>query len=201
MGKLILVRHGESAGNRQRVYAKNTHELPLTDLGYQQASAVANTIATNFRAELIVSSPYVRACETARVIAETLGSLVEIEPGLHEREAGALCGQPYGAMLSAPGYDPKRPWEWRPEGGESFEDVKARVGPILDRLASVHRGRDVVVVSHGGVMMTLWAHVTGQWDGVHTPPNCGIVVVEHDAKGYSRPQIVGSAGSAAHEGG
>ena len=75
--------------------------------------------------------------------------------------------------------------------GESFEDVKRRVGPILDRLATAHPTRDVVVVSHGGVMMALWAHVTGVWDNAHVPPNCGIILIEHHSKGYMAPQVIG----------
>jgi broad specificity phosphatase PhoE len=201
MGRLILVRHGESEGNRQRMFAERAHELPLTELGYEQAQAAAHTIASHFRTRRIVSSPYVRARETARVIAERLGSAVEIEPRLHEREVGVFRGQPYASMRSAPGYDAKRPWEWQPEGGESFVDVQSRVAPILDRLASETQGRDVVIVSHGGVMMSLWAHVTGQWTALHTPPNCGIVVIEHGARGYAPPRVFGPVASAAHEGG
>ena len=94
-------------------------------------------------------------------------------------------------VFAAPGYDPRRPWLWEPPGGESFEHVKARVGPILDRLAITHPTRDVVVVSHGGVMMALWAHVTGVWDNAHVPPNCGIILIEHHSKGYMAPQVIG----------
>jgi broad specificity phosphatase PhoE len=201
MGRLILVRHGESEGNRQRVFAENTEELPLTELGYGQAQVVAQRIASHFRTERIVSSPYVRARETARVIAERLGLPVEVVPALHEREVGAFRGQPYASMRSAPDYDVQRPWAWAPKGGESFVDVQARVGPILDRLAAATRGRDVVIVSHGGVMLTLWAYVTGQWAALHTPPNCGMVIIEHDVRGYAMPQVFGHVESAAHEGG
>ena len=75
------------------------------------------------------------------------------------------------------------------------------VGPILDRLAAAHPTRDVVVVSHGGVMMALWAHVTGVWDNAHVPPNCGIILIEHHSKGYMAPQIIGDGVSAKDAGG
>ena len=58
-----------------------------------------------------------------------------------------------------------------------------------------------MVVSHGGVMMALWAHVAGRWEQAHAPPNCGIVVIEHDATGYAPPRVVGTAGSDADTGG
>jgi probable phosphoglycerate mutase len=201
MGKLILIRHGESLGNRDRIFGINPGELPLTDLGYQQARQVAQTIATLYRPELVVASPFVRARETARMIAESLNLPLEIEPNLYERDVGVYQGQSYDALRGAPGYDPRSPWQWKPEGGESYLDVQARVGPILDRLANTHPSRDVVIVSHGGVMQTLWAHVTGEWLNVHVPRNCGIVMIQYDASGYSRPQIVGERCEAADAGG
>jgi broad specificity phosphatase PhoE len=191
MGRLILIRHGESVGNRERIFAINPHELPLTELGYQQAREAGGLIAQRFEVELVVASPYVRAHETARVIAEVLGVPVEIEPNLYERDVGALRGKSYDSVRTAAEYDRERPWDWRPEGGESFRDVEARVGPILDRLAHAHRSRDVAVVSHGGVMMTLWAYITRNWDGAHVPRNCGMILVEHGFDGYAAPQVLG----------
>ena len=191
MGKLILVRHGESHGNRERIFAINPVELPLTELGYRQAREVADQIRTMFQAELVVASPFLRARETARVIAESLSVPLTVEPQLYERDVGSLKGRSYDELERSPGYDATAPWVWRPDEGESYEDVKARVGPVLDRLALAHRKRDVVVVSHGGVMLTLQAHVTGGWRNLHAPPNCGMVIIEHGLEGYLPPQIVG----------
>jgi len=201
MGKLILVRHGESQGNRERIFAINPADLPLTDLGYSQAREAAHTIAALFQAELVVASPYLRARETARVIAEIVKLPLEIEPDLYERDVGMLKGESYDSLATAPGYDHSAPWAWRPQGGESYEDVRARVAPVLDRLARAHLSRDVVVVSHGGVMQTLWSHVTGSWQGAHAPENCGIVVVEYGPRGYSLPLVFGDAHPAADAGG
>src|SRR5580658_4384774 len=146
MGKLILVRHGESLGNRVRIFASNPADLPLTELGYSQARQVTQQIAQRYQPELVIASPYLRARETARMIAEGLKLPLEIEPKLHEREVGIYEGQPYDAIHTATGYDAQSPWAWKPEGGESYLDVLARVGPILDRLARWHVTRDVVIV-------------------------------------------------------
>ena len=64
---------------------------------------------------------------------------------------------------------------------------KQRVGPILDRLAAEHAGEDIVVVSHGGVMMTLWAYVARTWEAAHVPSNCGMVLIEHGRRGMPSP--------------
>jgi broad specificity phosphatase PhoE len=201
MSKLILVRHGESSGNRDRIFATSPHDLPLTELGYRQAHEAAQRIGHLFRPELVVTSAYLRASETARIIAGALALPLEIEPNLHEREIGSHRGRPYDSFLTEPDYDPQRPWVWKPQGGESYEEVQARAAPVLDRLAAAHTARDVVIVSHGGVMTTLWAYVAGTWDEAYVPPNCGMVLIEYGPQGYSKPQVIGGLGSAADAGG
>jgi broad specificity phosphatase PhoE len=201
MSRIILVRHGESSGNRDRIYAVSPHDLPLTELGYRQAQQAAMRIAELFHPQLVVTSAYKRASETARIIAGALGLPLEFEPNLHEREIGAHRGRSYDSFLTEPDYDPQRPWAWKPQGGESYEEVQARVGPILDRLAVAHPETDVIVVSHGGVMACLWAYVVGDWQDAHAPPNCGIVLVEHTSQGYSPPRVIDDAPRAQHAGG
>jgi broad specificity phosphatase PhoE len=201
MSRLILVRHGESSGNRDRIFAISPHDLPLTELGYRQAREAARRIEQLFRPELVVTSAYLRAHETARVIAGALGLPLEVEPNLHEREIGAHRGRPYDSFLTEPDYDPQRPWAWKPQDGESYEEVQARAGPILDRLAAAHPARDVVVVSHGGVMTTLWAYVAGTWEEAYVPPNCGMVLIEYGPQGYSKPQVIDAVGRSQDAGG
>ena len=147
----ILVRHGESEGNRDRRFT-SSHLTPLTELGREQALTAARWIAEHCQPELVVVSPFLRARQTGAIIAEQLGLPVEVEADLRERHMGLLAGQPYGLTAGDPTFDRSRFWLWRPAGGENFEDVKARAGAVLDRRAQSHRGRQLVVVSHGGVM-------------------------------------------------
>jgi hypothetical protein len=39
-------------------------------------------------------------------------------------------------------------------------------------------------------MLSMWAHLTGQWEGAHLPPNCGIVLIEHEADRLHPPQML-----------
>src|ERR1700676_2818422 len=71
MGKLIMVRHGESEGNRDRRFT-TTPDAPLTDLGREQAAQVARQIARRFHPRLIITSPYARARETGGIMAAAL---------------------------------------------------------------------------------------------------------------------------------
>src|SRR6266852_4738195 len=77
MGKLIMVRHGESEGNRDRRF-NVTPDIPITELGRKQAQEAAERIARMFRPEAIIASPYLRARQTAEIIAEPLGLPVEV---------------------------------------------------------------------------------------------------------------------------
>ncbi len=199
MARLILVRHGQSEGNRIRMFAEDPQALQLTALGYQQAAAAAQRIRALFRVELVVCSPYLRASETARIIAETVQAPLQVEPNLHERNVGQHQGQSYDSIYQAPDYERSRHFSWRPPGGESYEDVAARVGPVFDRLAAANADRDVVIVSHGGVMLALWSHAVGAWEGAWAAPNCGVVLIEHNARGYARPVIIGEDCTAADD--
>jgi broad specificity phosphatase PhoE len=184
VGRLLLIRHGESEGNRDRIFTPSG-ATPLTPRGVEQAHAIATRLAAEFQVRRVVSSPFRRAHHTAEIIATAFALPVAIEPTLHERHWGALIGRPYGELRDAPGLDPSRYWEWEPPGGgETMEAVRARTGPVLDRLAAAFPDDDQVVVSHGGVMTALWCHVTGEWRAGRVVDNVGLVVVEHLAGSY-----------------
>ena len=190
MGRLLLVRHGESQGNRERVFTRSD-DVPLTELGRRQARDAAERLATRFHARRIVSSPFRRAQDTAAIIAEVIGLPVDVEPALRERHWGELVGRPYGEARRHPDYDPTRYWEWRPPGdGETLAEVALRAGAVLDRIAATGDGEDVVVVSHGGVMHALWWHVTGEWRTGRVVDNAGLVVVEHERGRWRGARLV-----------
>jgi 2,3-bisphosphoglycerate-dependent phosphoglycerate mutase len=184
--RFILVRHGESVGNRDRRFT-TSHLSPLTELGCEQAQTAARWIAERFKPDLVVVSSYLRAHQTGAIIAEHLGLPLEVEHDLRERHMGLLAGQPYGLLTEDHTFDRSRYWLWRPPGGEDFVDVRARAGRVLDRLAQLHRGRELVVVSHGGVMTALWAHAIGSWERPNVPRNCGIIIAEHAGGRYKPP--------------
>jgi probable phosphoglycerate mutase len=177
MVRLILVRHGESEGNRDRTFTQSP-EVPLTIVGRQQAQAAATQILRNFAARRVISSPFARARQTAELIATALGLEVRLEPDLCEQSFGVFAGQPYESLLNDAAYHEGPRWAWRPPGGESLLDVAQRAVPAVQRIVAAAQDEDIVVVSHGGVMLALCAHVAGTWDGLNVTPNCGIVVVE-----------------------
>ena len=184
MGRLLLIRHAESEGNRDQVFTATPY-VGLTDRGRRQARAAGEWIRERHAPQLAVTSPFTRARQTADILAAVLGLETIVDEDLRERDYGALAGQAYASPR--PGYDRERYWLWRPEGGETLEEVLVRVGAVLDRVAAGTPDGDVVIVSHGAVMMAAQRHVTASW-----PPagrvvrNAGIVVVEHRDGRYDR---------------
>lgn len=192
MGKLILVRHGESLGNRQRFFAQD--DTPLTDLGRSQALEVARKIADRFRPAAIVSSRLLRARQTAEVVAAELGLAPKIVAGIEEIDFGVWKGRPYEgfreALQSDPGFDPVRPWTWVPEGGESSEQTGRRAMTALEQLRESYPDDQILVVCHGMMMLAIWASLTGTWERLDVPPNCAVVVIEHEPGRFHAPVLV-----------
>ncbi len=69
-------------------------------------------------------------------------------------------------------------------------DVYERVVPVFERVARESVGSDVVLVSHGGVMLALCAFVSGSWDGITVTPNAGIVVVHKCGDRFDAPILI-----------
>jgi probable phosphoglycerate mutase len=176
--RIILARHGETEANRRRCFA-DSDEIPLTDTGREQAGELACLLAARVRPHRLLSSPYLRARQTAEIVSSFIGLKPQVIPGMHERDFGCLRGHPYERMdeLMPPSIEP---WLWRPEGGESLDDVRRRVTPVIDSLHEKYPGEEIVLVCHGAVIQSVCAHITGQWSEAAIPPNCGVVTIEYD---------------------
>jgi probable phosphoglycerate mutase len=194
MGKLILVRHGESEANRSRIFA-GSGEVPLTDAGRRQAQELAARIGAHFKPERIVSSKFKRALETAEIIAAGLRLPLEVVDGLEERNLGYLKGRPWAekpeASAEAASFlNNEEQWLWRPAGGESYEDVGRRAVAVLLALGARYPHEDVVVATHGAVMLSVWAHLGGGYRHAQVPRNCGIIATDYENGKLQGLQIV-----------
>ncbi len=189
MGRLLLVRHGESEGNASRRFTSSELD-PLSPAGCAQAERAAEFLRARFAPARIVSSPFTRAQQTAAIIASGLALSIEIEPALREQFLGSLHGRPYDEALRSPGYDSLPRWEWRPPDGETLIEVQARAVPALLAIARASVGRDVVVTSHAGTISSCWAHVEGSWLHVPPVPNCSVLLLEHDGAQFGEPELL-----------
>lgn len=139
MKKLYFVRHGLSEMNALGLRSGST-ETPLTDEGRKVAKQ-AGKAAHDLHLDTIVSSPMIRALETARIIASELGyaeDRIITSDLLVERHFGVLEGQPYVRNQDIDVV----------EGIELAEDLFRRAQQALDWINSLP-GDTVLIVSHG----------------------------------------------------
>jgi probable phosphoglycerate mutase len=93
---LYFVRHGQSQPNLEKMFAGDDQDAPLTEKGCDQARQAAAPLEGASVAR-IISSPLLRAMQTARLIAEELGlnpDDVTPDDRIAEYNLGALRGQP-----------------------------------------------------------------------------------------------------------
>lgn len=169
---LWIVRHGESAGNVARDAAEAVGhalidiktrdvDVPLSPLGEQQAAALGNwfrQLPREERPTVVLTSPYLRARETARLTLEMCGLerdevTLTADERLREKEFGILdrltrfgIREKYPELAEARSALGK--FYFRPPGGESWCDVILRLRSVIDTITRDHRGERVLIVSH-----------------------------------------------------
>lgn len=156
--ELILIRHGETAWNRERRMQGQT-DTPLSDIGRAQAQAVGQRMARQHFAALY-SSDLARAWDTAAEIAKVTGHAIVREPRLRERTFGVFEGLSYEEMTTRyPAEHARfsaRDPDYAVPGGESPRQFFERSLDCLEQIAAAHPGETVVAVTHGMVLDTLY---------------------------------------------
>jgi broad specificity phosphatase PhoE len=220
--RLWIVRHGQSQGNVARDAADESgaHEIdialrdvdvPLSKLGAEQAQAAGRWFAAlprEERPELILSSPYVRAKQTAEIICRE-GALsggpahTIVDERLREREFGIFD------RLTTLGIRHRFPDEaahrrllgkfyHRPPGGESWADVILRLRSMLNTINLHYCDRRVLIVCHQ-VVVLCFRYVLEELDEAQILAidkqadvlNCGIAEYrfDPDAEGLCTPEL------------
>jgi broad specificity phosphatase PhoE len=158
---IVFLRHGESVGNAEARW-QGQADFPLTDTGRAQARALAERWKSEgAKFDLILTSPLVRARETAEIIASALNVNVEVDPLWMERDNGEFSGltahevrnnfvhssffTPYDAV----GGDGEGDWELFLRAGRALHCLLRR------------EPADYLVVSHGGLLNQAMHAVVG----------------------------------------
>lgn len=157
--QFTLLRHGESEGNAQQVFQGQT-DYPLNLKGREQAKALSDFWKLNqIKYEKIITSPLLRARETAEIIGNSPGILLEENALLKEVNAGKLSGLTVDKIqkLYPIREDHLNPFIPIGENGESWYDLYLRVGKFIQYLMENPPGR-YLIVAHGGTINSfLWA--------------------------------------------
>jgi 2,3-bisphosphoglycerate-dependent phosphoglycerate mutase len=155
---ITFLRHGESVGNLEKRFQGHA-DFPLTDTGREQARRLAERWqAEGRRFDRAVSSPLLRARETAEIVCTALNVPLELDPDWMEINNGLLAGlnEEEGAEV-APRPEFMTPYTRFGRTGESRWEVYLRAGRALQHLLDGPPG-DHLVVAHGGVLnMAMYA--------------------------------------------
>ena len=151
MTTLILIRHGESSANRDRIFAGN-YDAELAELGIVQAKATAKYIKENYKIDKLYSSNLKRAYATAKEIGEELGLEIIVNPKVREISAGKWEGIKFdeiGALY------PEDFALWRENigasrctDGESVYELGQRIMAALTEIAENDDGKTVAIATH-----------------------------------------------------
>lgn len=161
--RLVLVRHAETEeSTRGRCYG--SLDVGLSPGGRRQCASLARALKDEPLAA-VVTSPRVRAAETAEAIATLHGLEVRVDDDLRELDFGELEGRTYDEIAAT---QPELYARWMSEptrvrfpGGESYADLHARTLTAVARIRADHEGRTIVVVTHGGVVRAIVGDVLG----------------------------------------
>lgn len=147
MKKIYFVRHGQSEWNvADRICGR--YDAPLTEKGHQQAILTGEKILeAGIKADMIVSSPLLRAADTAREISRITGIPMEIKEGLIEQNFGKWEGT---SPRSNPDFtEQKRQFINSYGGGETMLKLAQRIYNVLDELKE--DDKIYIIVAHNGI--------------------------------------------------
>lgn len=186
--RITLLRHGISTGNQKGI-VQGQQDFPLADEGIEQAKSLLRYWREHkFYFDMIISSPLLRAKQTAEIISSGLNFPIELDEAWREQYSGNAEGEfyvdvklKYGDRQPYTAYDPLF------DTGESRWDLYIRAANAIQRLIRRPAG-DYLIVSHGAILGAAIHAVLGipPSPGRTRPPrigfsNTGYAVLEYIA--------------------
>jgi broad specificity phosphatase PhoE len=162
--KLLLIRHGQTAWNREQVFRGGT-DVELDETGRKQARLLAQRLK-DFGLSAVYSGPLSRARETAQAVAGACGLKVKINPGLDDMRFGKWEGLAHTEVAEkfpeAYTLWKSEPWRAGIPGGSSLDEVGGRAWAALQAMLSAAGERETVaVVTHRVVLKLLICRMLG----------------------------------------
>lgn len=156
----VFLRHGESVGNAESRW-QGQSDYALTERGRAQARALAERWKSeSVKFDLIISSPLVRAKETAEILASALSAKIESDPILLERHIGEMEGLTVEEVRKRPQPPYITPYDSIGGEGEGDWALFLRAGQALHDLVRRPSG-SYLIVSHGGLLNQLMNAIIG----------------------------------------
>lgn len=163
MTSVYLIRHGQTAWNKEEIFRGRTN-VPLDETGLKQAD-LAGEYFKRMEIHAIYSSPLARAWQTAEKIAEPRSMKVQPLEGVIDMSFGSWEGHPHQEIREM---DPQTYRQWRDEphlarlpGGETLDEVRLRAMAALEAVVQSNPNNTVIVVSHRVVNKVLICGILG----------------------------------------
>lgn len=161
MTRIVLVRHGESKVTVDRIVGGPRSCTGLSDLGRLQAERLRDRWISHpeFEPDVVVSSRYPRAKETAELVMPAFGTVrVDEVPEFGEHDPGPECDgltyREFTRRFGSPDWE-NDPYGVTFPGGETIAEFQTRVGRALRTLIDEVGTGTALVVCHGGVIDTV----------------------------------------------
>ena len=167
MGRLVLIRHGQSVWNAENRFTGWT-DVELSEKGVREAEA-AGDLLSEIRFDAIHTSGLIRAQRTATIIMSRNSASGEIplikDERLNERHYGDLQG--LNKAETAEKHGPEQVHIWRrsfdipPPGGESLKMNAERTIPYFEEeiIPDLEQGKNVLVSAHGNSLRSIVMHI------------------------------------------
>lgn len=162
MGKLVLVRHGQSQWNLENRFT-GWVDVPITDKGAEEARK-AGAVLKGLKFDLGFTSALKRAQQTLDIILEVIGQKdlpIERDEAINERHYGDLQGLNKDETREKFGAEQvhiwRRSYDVRPPGGECLKDTADRALPYFEEKILPHAkaGKNVIVAAHGNSLRAI----------------------------------------------
>ena len=157
--RLLLVRHGEIEPRHQHTFGGRI-DMNLSARGREQAQTLAEYLRGK-TIDAIYASPMKRVQQTLAPLLKNGAPAQTILPALRELDFGDWTGLGWQAVSERFGFSA---YEWLDQiefkgapNGESGKTFRARVEPCLREIIRRHRGQNVAVFCHGGVVRMMLA--------------------------------------------
>jgi probable phosphoglycerate mutase len=163
MTSIYLVRHGQTAWNKEEVFRGRT-DIPLNETGLREAG-LAGEYFKGLELHAIYSSPLTRAFQTAQQIARFHPLEVRPLDGLIDMSFGSWEGR---SLREVEERDEAHFRQWREQphlvkipGGETLDEVRARAVAALGEAIGEHPEKTIVLVSHRVINKVLLCSILG----------------------------------------
>ena len=167
MDHFYFIRHGETVWNVENKICGAT-DIELTERGHEQAIETGKILLEKgIHADIILTSPLVRAAETARHISEMTGIPMQVEPRLIEQNFGRYESTPRDGKEF---HEAKKELASRFGTGESMLQVAQRIYNLLDDIKA--GDREAILVAHNGIVRIIESYFR-EMDN-ETFSSCGI---------------------------